>query len=283
MTPTDRGTGRFVATVTVLAALATATAGSWAYLAPASFADAVNFPPHEHFLHDVGAFQLGLGALLLLSLIWADASATVLAGFLLANTLHTVAHVLDLDLGGSAAQAWALGALSVLLAAALVLRLRALGYVLGPVSAATVGDLAGFVHQKTVSLTTYRTDGRPGSTPVSIAVEGDHAYVRSFERSVKTRRLRRDPRVEVTASTGLGKPTGAPVPGRMRRLDGAEYRHAARLLRRKHPLLHGVLVPLAHRLGRSKVGRTVHFELVPARVSSAPIEASEPVVQRESI
>jgi hypothetical protein len=50
----------------------------------------------------------------------------------------------------------------------------------------------------------------------------------------------------------------------MRRLDGAEYRRAARLLARKYPLLHGVLVPLTHRVMRSKTGRTVHFELVPA-------------------
>ena len=49
-----------------------------------------------------------------------------------------------------------------------------------------------------------------------------------------------------------------------RRLDGAEYAKAARLLRQKYPILHGVLVPLAHRLMRSKYGRTTHFELTPA-------------------
>lgn len=31
-------------------------------------------------------------------------------------------------------------------------------------------------------------------------------------------------------------------------------------------MLHGVLVPLAHRVGRRKSGRTVHFELVPVPV-----------------
>ena len=37
-----------------------------------------------------------------------------------------------------------------------------------------------------------------------------------------------------------------------------------RLLRRKYPFLHGVLVPSAHRLMRSKFGRTVHVELTPS-------------------
>jgi hypothetical protein len=34
---------------------------------------------------------------------------------------------------------------------------------------------------------------------------------------------------------------------------------AARLLARRHPLLHGVLVPLIRRLGRAKTGKTLHF------------------------
>jgi hypothetical protein len=28
-------------------------------------------------------------------------------------------------------------------------------------------------------------------------------------------------------------------------------------------LLHGLLVPLTHRLGRAKTGKTVHFQLTP--------------------
>jgi hypothetical protein len=96
----------------------------WCLIAPGSFADFVGFPRHEHFLHDAGAFQLGLGVTLLLALIWSDALATALAGFIVANTVHTVNHVMDLDLGGSAAQAWLLGAMSVALIAAFVLRLQ---------------------------------------------------------------------------------------------------------------------------------------------------------------
>jgi len=254
--------GRYVMVVTVLAGLGTAVAGVWCLVAPRSFAERVGFAYHEHFLHDIGAFQLGIGGTLLLALIWRDALATALAGFLLANTVHTVNHVVDL--GGTAWQALALAVVSVAAAAALGLRIAALGYVVGGVSSATTPALAPFVRQKTILLTTYRRDGTPGSTPVSIAVDGDRAYVRSFENAAKTRRLRTNPAVEVTPSTARGAPTGPALPARMRRLDGAEHRRAAHLLASKYPFLHGILVPLMHRIMRAKTGPTVHFELVPA-------------------
>jgi PPOX class probable F420-dependent enzyme len=123
--------------------------------------------------------------------------------------------------------------------------------------------LAPFVTQRTVALTTYRRDGTPVSTAVSIAVDGDRAVFRSFAKAGKTRRLRRNPALEVAPSTFRGRPTGPAVRGTARLLEGMEAREAARLLRRKHPLLHGLLVPLSHKVGRRKTGRTVHFELTP--------------------
>jgi PPOX class probable F420-dependent enzyme len=111
-------------------------------------------------------------------------------------------------------------------------------------------------------VTTYRRDGQPVGTPVSLTVHGDHAYLRSFEQAGKTRRMHNNPRVDIAPSTARGRPTGPAIQATARRL-GAESRRAARLLARKHPLLHGVLVPLTHRLGRAKTGKTVHFQLTP--------------------
>ncbi|OBF12574.1 PPOX class F420-dependent enzyme [Mycobacterium sp. ACS4054] len=253
----------YLVTVTAAVGAVTTGIGIWCLVDPNSFAEAVQFDAHRHFLHDVGAFQLGLGITLLLALIWGDALATALAGFVVANTVHTVNHVVDLDVGGSTAQAWALGVVSVALALAFVLRLRQLGYILGSVSTAASPALALFVRQKTIALTTFRKDGTAGSSPVSIVVDGDRAYFRSFERAIKVRRIRRNPSVEFAPATASGKPTGGAVPGRVRLLEGAEYQRVARLLRQKYPLLHGVLVPTAHRLMRSKFGRTIHAELIP--------------------
>jgi hypothetical protein len=115
---------RYVATVLALAGAGMVAAGMWAGIAPRSFARLVAFPYHEHFLHDLGAFQVGIGATLLLALAWRDAPTVALAGFLVANTLHTVSHATDLDLGGRASDPYAIGALSLLAAVALVLRVR---------------------------------------------------------------------------------------------------------------------------------------------------------------
>lgn len=270
-----QGRGRgFGVAVALLAGLGTAVAGVWCLAAPYSFARTVGFPvpahggeaahAAEHFLHDVGAFQLGLAAALLLGCVWYDALLTVLAGFVVAGAAHTANHAADLSLGGGSWQIPVLAVAALAAAAAFTVRLRGLGWVTGGTATAARPELAPYVRQKTVLLTTYRRDGRSGATPVSIAVEDEHAYVRSFVNSVKSRRLARDPRALVAPATALGNRPGHPLPVRLRRLErgGAEDRHAARTLRTKYPMLHGVLVPFMHRtLLRRTTGGTVHFAL----------------------
>ena len=267
-TPTATGgvpaTDAYVVGVTLLAAAFTLVAGVWALFWPGSFADAVRFPEHTHFLHDVGSFQIGIGVTLALAVLWRDPLAVVLTGFLVGNTIHAVNHAVDLDLGGRDSDPWLLGLVSVLVAVGLARRLRQLHHVVGRVEPTCDPRLAPFVEQKTALLTTFRRDGTPVPTPLSVAVDGDHAYVRTYEKAGKTKRLRNNSHVELAPSTTRGNLTGAPVPAEARRVVAAEEHHAARLLRRKHPLLHGVLVPLAHRLGRRKTGHTVHFELTPS-------------------
>jgi len=247
-----------------------AAVGIWALGWPEGFSEAVAFPPHRHFVHDVGAFQLGIGATLGLAAIWADAAAVAVAGYAVGAAAHTVTHVVDADLGGAVGQTVAIGISAGLAAAAFVVRWRQLGWVLGGVDPAPAPVWAALNRQKTVAVTTYRRDGRPVATPVSVAVAGDRAYLRSFERAGKTRRLRGDRRLAIRPSTVRGRPTGPAVDATARRLAGAEYARAGRLLARKYPLLHGVLVPLIHRLGRAKTGRTVHFELTPVGLHPGP-------------
>ena len=98
--------------------------GFWAWLAPASFAELVDFPPHVHFLHDAGVFQIGIGVGLLAALFVRDSLVVVLVGFLVANTLHAVNHGVDLTLGGHVGDLPALASFSVLAAVTLYLRVR---------------------------------------------------------------------------------------------------------------------------------------------------------------
>ena len=162
-------------------------AGAWALASPSTFADVVGFDrAGEHFLHDAGAFQLGIGAGLILALIWRDPLTVVLTGFLIANTAHAVNHATDLHLGGRRADAWLLAGLSLVVAAALLRRLRRGGWVVGSVCAATDPALAPFETQKTVVVATFRRSGEGVATPVSLAVAGDRAVFRTFARSGKT-------------------------------------------------------------------------------------------------
>lgn len=119
-------------------------------------------------------------------------------------------------------------------------------------------DLAPLESAKTILLTTYKRDGTPVATPVSIAFAGDRAFFRSYDKAGKTKRLRHNPEVEAAASTLRGKPSGPSVHARATLLDGEQARIAARALARRHRVLQGLLVPLSHRLMRY---RTMHYEL----------------------
>jgi PPOX class probable F420-dependent enzyme len=120
---------------------------------------------------------------------------------------------------------------------------------------------------KTILLTTYRRDGTPAATPVSIAFDGDRAYFRSYHKAWKTKRLARNPQVEAAPSTFRGKRTGLAVRGEAHLLTSDQARTAARALARRHRVLQGILVPLAHRLMRY---RTMHYELVPSCMTERP-------------
>ena len=112
---------------------------------------------------------------------------------------------------------------------------------------AAASALKSFVNQRTVLLTTYRCSGGPVGTAVNIAIDGDRAFVRTFDKAWKLRRIRNNPVVEIAPSTVRGKPTAAAIRARSRVLSGSEAAHASQALNKKHPLLHGLLVPLAHR------------------------------------
>lgn len=112
--------------------------------------------------------------------------------------------------------------------------------------------------QRTVHLATYERDGRPVGSSAVMVVDGDRAYIRAARRSREAERLRNRPEAEITPATLGGTPAGAPLKAGVRRLEGREARLAAWKLARRHPFVHGLAVPLAHRL---RCDRTNHYEL----------------------
>ncbi|GGV43321.1 PPOX class F420-dependent oxidoreductase [Streptomyces spectabilis] len=130
-------------------------------------------------------------------------------------------------------------------------------------------ELARFEKQQAVLLTSHKKDGTGVGTPVHFAVDGDHAYFRTFGRAGKVKRLRRDPQVEIAPSTLRGRPTGPGLRARVRPLErgSGEYARAARLINRKYPVQQGVLVPLWHKFRRDA---TLHYEVRPVPEEAPP-------------
>jgi PPOX class probable F420-dependent enzyme len=120
---------------------------------------------------------------------------------------------------------------------------------------------------KTILLTTYKRDGTPVPTPVSVAFVGERAFFRTYDKAWKAKRLARNPEVGVAPSTVNGKPTGPPIPARARLLSDADARLAAKALAGRHRFLQAILVPLFHRLKRY---RTMHYELCPTGSLTGP-------------
>jgi hypothetical protein len=121
--PPDLGSGDTAAVI--VGGLFMLSLGIWAFFASASFADFVAFPYNRHLLHDVGAFQIGIGATMLLALLWADGVMVVLAGYVVGTGFHLVSHIVDRHVGGHAYDPLVLGLTMVVGLAGIYARARA--------------------------------------------------------------------------------------------------------------------------------------------------------------
>ena len=115
--------------VTAALALVLVLVGLWALLGPHSFYDdAATYPPYNrHFIHDIGAFALGLGACLAAGVLLPDALLAVLGGGTVFGVAHFAAHVADRDLGGSASDPYAFGGVALVFAALTLARWKGSG------------------------------------------------------------------------------------------------------------------------------------------------------------
>lgn len=79
--------------------------GLWALISPRTFFSSLaTFDPYNaHLLHDIGAFQIGIGVALLLAGFPArfDGLAAALLGAGAGSAAHVLSHVMDIDQGGN--------------------------------------------------------------------------------------------------------------------------------------------------------------------------------------
>ena len=92
--------------VTLLGAalgMMTLATGVWAFVAPGSFFDVIApFEPYNrHFIHDAGAFSIGVSCALLLTAARQSGALVGLGGYTASAVLHLLSHVMDRDLGGN--------------------------------------------------------------------------------------------------------------------------------------------------------------------------------------
>ena len=117
--------------------------------------------------------------------------------------------------------------------------------------------VAALADERYISLTTFKRDGSPVSTPVWVTSDdGRRLLVWSGARTWKVRRVLRDPRVLVAAASFRGVERGARIAGRARVVADPGI---DRLLRRKYGVLKRLL-DLANR--RAQPGSWVTIEIV---------------------
>jgi hypothetical protein len=124
----EQAASRLPRIIGIIGAIGFLATGVAAMAAPETFFDSVaTFEPYnQHFIQDIGSFNLGLGMVLVLALRQgADALFAALAGAAIGSGAHVLSHVIGWDLGGTPEMDVPLFAvLTVLLAAAAAIRHR---------------------------------------------------------------------------------------------------------------------------------------------------------------
>jgi hypothetical protein len=101
--------------------------GAWAFVAPHSFyVTLAHYPPYnEHLFHDIGAFQLGLGAALVAGLTRLGGGLVVgLVGGVVGAGVHAISHWVDWHQGGRSSDPILLTLFAALLLGALIVAFR---------------------------------------------------------------------------------------------------------------------------------------------------------------
>lgn len=97
---------------------------------------------------------------------------------------------------------------------------------------------------KYLSLTTYRRDGTPVSTPVWFVEEDGRLFVTTAADSYKAKRLRRNPAAMVAPCTARGVQKGDAIPVQVAFLPPDEHERVDRLMAEKYRLDRVLILPI---------------------------------------
>lgn len=99
---------------------------------------------------------------------------------------------------------------------------------------------------KLIDLVTYRTDGRPVSTPVAVTTLSEGLLIRTHDTAGKVKRLRHDPKVALTPIDMRRRHLGRTEVGSARILPASEAAHCLELIHSRHGLLGRVITVFRH-------------------------------------
>jgi PPOX class probable F420-dependent enzyme len=122
-----------------------------------------------------------------------------------------------------------------------------------------------YAGEKYLSLTTYRRDGSPVSTPVWFVLDESRLLVWTSAASWKVKRLRRDPRVRIAPCDFRGNVRGSAFDATARFLPASEGARVQRLLLKKYPVARRLLswfTALVARVQRAPRERPAYLEIV---------------------
>jgi uncharacterized protein len=97
---------------------------------------------------------------------------------------------------------------------------------------------------KYLSLTTYRRDGTPVSTPVWFVEKNGRLFVTTAANSYKAKRLRRNPAAMVASCTARGVPKGDAIPVQVEFLPLEEHARVERLMAEKYRVDRVLILPI---------------------------------------
>ena len=112
---------------------------------------------------------------------------------------------------------------------------------------------------KYVSLTTFRRDGTPVSTPVWFVAENGNLLVETDGNSYKVKRIRRNDNVTVATCNATGRVAGDVIPAHAAILPAEELPRVERLLHRKYRLDYIFVLPIYLLVQRLR-GRPLRYE-----------------------
>lgn len=119
-----------------------------------------------------------------------------------------------------------------------------------------------------VLVTTFRRDGTPVPTPVWVARDGNELIIWTQTKAGKVKRIRNNPRVELSECDARGRPRGTPVTGTARILDTEGTERGRQALKKKYGLTGRVVIGASKRF-RGAEGSLCFAVSVSAR-SGAP-------------